>query len=229
MIVTPGELEDPIYSNFYMLAEVENAKEYIAANRTAMEKWNEVIRRSNPEIKLTYEMSDLEIDGKPAMEMMVDVAAAVDDPNVAMMGPFMEALFGADGKMRYYLVAASDTKLLMGVASKERIAEFMKSTSGSDARLADSTSVAVTVKLLDGAAPWKALISPSGCVQWVTRIINKVMGQFGGAAPAIPDYPDSPPVGFSMNLAEGQFRGEMVWPVESLKALAEFVEACQSL
>jgi hypothetical protein len=127
------------------------------------------------------------------------------------------------------MVAASETEVLMGVASKERVAEFLKSTNASEARLADSTSVAVTVKLLDGAAPWKALVSPSGCVQWFTRIMNKMMGQFGGAAPPIPVYPDSPPIGFSMNLADGQFRGEMAWPVEALKALAEFVEESMGL
>jgi hypothetical protein len=54
-----------------------------------------------------------------------------------------------------------------------------------------------------------------------------MLAQFGGPAPPIPEYPDSPPIGVSLKLADGRFTSEMAWPVDALKALADYIKEVQ--
>ena len=224
MIMLPGEKGDALFSNFFSVMGVENAKTYLKSARQAMEKWNELTARSTSDIKMKYDMSDVTIAGKGGMLMELDVAAAVADPNVQMMQPLMETIFGKGGKLRMYYIAASDTRIVSGLASEEQLAKLVEEVAEGESNLAKSESVQHTIKLLDPQSPWQGLVSPQGCVTWFTRIMNTMMAQFGGGAPAVPEFPKTPPIGFSMNLADGQFSGEMVLPVETLKGLAAFIK-----
>ena len=227
LIVLPGEKDEPIYSNVYGIAKVDDARAYLKSYRESTTLWNELMARSSGDINLQYEMSDVKVGGREAMLMVVDVAAAAGGPNAPEMEPIMEAMFGEEGKMRAYMVVADEHTVVSGLAPEDRIAAAVEQALSNEPGLAESPSVQSAVKLLDPQAPWRAVVSPQGCVEWFSRMWSLMIGQLGGGAPTIPEYPEAPPVAFSINFDGGQFLGEMVWPVETLEGLVTFIKKCQ--
>ena len=229
MIMLPGEEEEPLYSNVYSIFKVEDAKAYLESSRQSMKLWNGLIQRSKTDMKLAYEIADSKVGGHDALLMTVDVAAAAADPNVPQMEAMMERLIGEDGKIRMHLIAADDRTVVMGVGPEKQILAAIEYALSGNAALLNSASVQSTIQLLDPAAPWLGLVSPSGWVLWLERMMAGVMAQIGIPAPDFPDYPATPPIGFSLNFAQGEIAGEMAWPAESLTGLAKFIKACQAM
>jgi hypothetical protein len=87
--------------------------------------------------------------------------------------------------------------------------------------LADESSVSVTTKLLNPAAPWTTLISPAGAVAWGARGAQTWAAAIGGDW-TIPPFPATSPIGVSLNLNDEQLQGELVLPVDLLEGIAEY-------
>lgn len=227
MVLETGEDDDPLYSNFYGVTKIDNAKEYLKNYRDAMKIWNEVIAGANGAINMHYEISDVQIDGHDGLLMVLDVAQAAGPNEAAMMTPMMEAMFGEGGKMRMYMVVADDETVIMSIGSEKNVAQAVVAHNEGKGGFLDASSVQTTVKLLDPKAPWQGYLSPQGSVEWFSRMLAKMMAQFGGGGPTIPEYPETPPVGFAMNVADGQLEAELVLPVEALEGLADFIKMNQ--
>jgi hypothetical protein len=209
--------------------KVADAAGYIAATKKSTEQWNELIGVSTSDIKLSYAFADVEIAGKKGMEMSVDILAAAGDENVPAVKPMMEALFGADGKMHVYTIAADANTVVLAVGKKEQVAKAIEHLTSDDGGLSKSIEVQTTAALLDAKAPWAAYVSPQGCVVWFKRIFATFMGTFGGPTFTIPEYPAGPPLGFDLNLTAGQLQGEMVIPEKSMEDLAAYIKLCEGL
>lgn len=226
MVLETGEEDDPLYSNLYGVLKIDDAKQYLKNYREAITMWNDILADADPAFNMQYEISDVQVDGHDGMLMVLDVAKTAGD-EAAMMAPMMEAMFGEGGKMRMYMVAADDDTVVMGIGAEENVAEAIKRALEPSNEFLEVPTVQTTAKLLDPQAPWQGYLSPQGCVTWFTRMITKMMAQFGGGGPTIPEYPETPPVGFAMNIADGQLSGEMVVPVETLQGLADYIEKVQ--
>jgi hypothetical protein len=87
--------------------------------------------------------------------------------------------------------------------------------------------VAATRELLPGDAPFVAYISPKGCVDWFRRMMNVMMGAFGGGGPVIREYPDTPPVGIAAGLEGRVIETDVVLPAEMLQGLSGFIREKQ--
>jgi len=227
MIILPGEDDDPLYSNMYALMKVDDAENYLESAKKSMKVWNDLIARGSSDIKLEYETTEVEVADKKGLLMTADVLAAARDDNVPMVQSMMKAMFGEDGKMKMYFIAADDKTIVMAISDEDGAAEAIEHAAAQEKGLAESSHVVTARKLLDPKASWQGLISPPGCVAWFKRMFETMLAQFGGPAPAIPEYPDSPPIGVSLKLADGRFTSEMAWPVDTLKALADFIKEVQ--
>jgi hypothetical protein len=59
-------------------------------------------------------------------------------------------------------------------------------------------------------------------VAWISRGVQTWAATFGGDI-KIPPFPATAPIGFSFNLASGQFHSEVVVTEETLNDIAEYV------
>lgn len=228
MIVHPGDADDPLYSNVYGAMKVDDSKKYMATYVESMEKWNKLLAKSSSDIKLVYEISEVSVGGQQGITLTADLGEAASDPNVPMVKSMMEAMFGEDGKMRMYLVPVDAATVVMGITkNEEKLAAVMKTIAAGDTGLAKSAANESTTKLLDDEAAWIGLVSPKGTVAWITRFVNKLLAQFGQGVPAVPEFPETPPLGFSMRFGDGRISTEMVWPVEALRGTAEYIKKLQ--
>jgi hypothetical protein len=224
----PGKKDDPLISNVFYVVKVDDADQYIQSSREAYELWNNLLEESSLDLgmMMKYEFEDIEIAGKKGLAMTADMSKVVDDAGLPMFSSLMHSIFGEDGKFRIHLIAAEKTTILTGLASEVRIAQAIEHAVAGETGLADSEQVQATAKMLETGVPWQFFVSPQGVVQWGSRFVALLTAQFGGGAGDIPEYPGSPPVGFSWTLAGGQFHAEMVWPVDTLEQLAAYIKTC---
>jgi hypothetical protein len=227
-IMLPGESGDALFGNVYSTMEVDDAAAYLETSRNAMALWNELTEASTSDIKLRYEIVDGTVAGKPGLVVVTDVAAAAGDENVPMVKPLFEAMFGPDAKMRYHWVAAERETVVMGLGPEGNVAKAIEWNARGEQGLVQSPEVKRTTELLNAEAPWQAYFSPPGFAAWALRFVAAV-APLGGAAPQLPEYPPSPPLGFTLNLANGQLQGEIVVPDKALKGLAIFIKKIQDM
>jgi hypothetical protein len=224
-----GEKDDPLYSNVYLLAQVDDAPAYLQSARSSVETWNELTAASTSDIKLIYELSEAEVAGKPALLMTVDVLAAAGDENVPMVRPMFQAMFGADGKLRIYLAAADEHTIVGAIATEERAAAAVENALKGGTELVDSPETQTTTALLDPDAAWVGYMSPPGWASWFRRLLDGVLLPLGGVGITLPEYPAGPPVGYAVRLADGQLHIEAAAPVKMLEDLAAFIKAMAAL
>ena len=114
-------------------------------------------------------------------------------------------------------------------ADEQQMTTYIESTQKAPQELSDTEDVSTTLKLMEAEAPWKVLVSPQGCVQWATRFMNEFLVPLQGQTIDIPEFNACPPLGMSLNLIDAQVETDMVWPVETLNALASYIKKCKAL
>jgi hypothetical protein len=224
VVFLPGSGTDPLYSNFLGTLRVEDSAKYLASYQRSIAQWNSLMAKSSSDVRFEYEVEEVTLENHPALLMKADISAAVADPNVPQMSAMMEAMFGKDGIMRIYLVAVDEHTLKFTLADEERTVAWLRSQSQVGPTLDKSPAVVQSLALINPEAAWTAVVSPQGCVVWFKRMFDIFSAQFGGApTPNIPPFPDSPPWAFSFHLADRQFQCEMAWPIETIRAIANYV------
>jgi hypothetical protein len=227
MVMYAGGKDDPLYSNLFGLLKVDDSQAYLASLRKSMEIWNELTAQSTSDIKMDYEMTDVEVAGAKGLFIAADVAKAAGDEDVPGVKVMFEAMFGKDGKMERYCLVSDQNTVIFAMSDEAGAGRAVDWVKNNDQSLARSPHVQAATQLLDARAPWTAYVSPQGVLQWYGRFFALIAGTLGGPAITIPEYPAGPPLGFSVNVADGQFRGEMVVPVQALKDLAGYIEKQQ--
>jgi hypothetical protein len=157
----------------------------------------------------------------------MDITAAMGAQAEPLAQQMMQKMFGEDGKMRAYLVQVDGTRVLMSYSAEPAVQKQIASLGEGAALLANDASVATTAELLPGDSPVVAYVSPQGCVAWFSRLMNVMMGAFGGGGPVIPGYPATPPVGISIGLEGRVIETDVVFPTEMLQGLSKYIEQVQ--
>jgi hypothetical protein len=227
MIMFAGDKEDALYSNLYSTMRMPDSAKYMESARASMTIWNDLVDSSTSDVKLKYEIAEVDVAGKKALKMTNDVMAAAGDDNVPMLKPMFEKMFGNEGKLVMFWTPADDHTVVMSISSEAQAKAAVEWASASESGLANNAELKATTALLNPAAPWEFYISPQGCVAWFTRAYSMLLGTLGGPAVTVPEYPAGPPMGLSVLIAEGQLQGEVVFPVQMLKDIAGYVRKVQ--
>jgi hypothetical protein len=226
MIMFAGAKDDAL-GNLYGILQIPSSASYRDGARKSFEIWNELTDASSSDIKLKYEIAEVDLAGKQALKMTNDVLAAAGDDSVPMIKPMFEKMFGNDGKLVMFWTPTDEHTVVMSISSEEQAKAAVDWATSSDLGLASNANVKETTALLNSAAPWELYISPQGCVAWVSRFYSMLMGTIGGPAISLPEYPVGPPVGLSVNIAEGQLQSEVVFPVQMMKDVARYIKTVQ--
>lgn len=216
-----GEKEEGLLSNYFSVAQADNANSYLQSFRRSLELDNELMAKAENDLSFPFELSETKVDDKPAVVAVADIGSAVDDPNVPGFELMVKSMVGPEGKFSLYAIAADDDTAVIGSASEEKLAKAVTFATESENGLAADSSVKLTADLLDPTAPWNVFVSPAGAVAWGGRAAQSFAAAFGGDL-RVPPFPATAPIGMSLNLTEGQLRSELVAPVDLLKGIAEY-------
>ena len=230
-MLLPGVDDEPAYSNFYSVLKVEDVDNYLETYKQAVESWNDIMAQSTSDMQYHYEMEEVTLGENQGLLLTMDLLKMMGPQEHAMVQQMMKSMFGGDGKLRIYFLKVGQDSLLSGVATEATMTKMLKSYASKENRLPENPNIQTTLSQLDQDAQWMGVVRPQGMVQWFQRMMNIAMQQFGGGAgmPQFADYPDAPPVGFSLKLENSLISGEEVWPSEGLKELADFIKAMEKI
>jgi hypothetical protein len=223
-VVRPGEGDEPIYSNMFMMLNVESAGEYIENYKESIKLWNEISSTQETKPAFKYEFSEDTVAGQPGLAIVMDFAAMMGD---AALGPgqqAMEVMFGEGGKMRAYVALVDDDTVLVGYSAKQGVEQMVDRLRNGEASLASGAAELSAARLLPDEAPFVAVISPQGCVNWFRRMINAMVQVFGAGGPPIPDYPETPPIGIAIGLQGRVVETDVVFPAEMIDGLSMYIK-----
>ena len=229
LIMLPGEEGQPLFSNIYGIAKVQDAEQYVQNYMKSTELWNAITAQSTSDILLVRAVHPKEVDGAKGCEIVVDVADAASDPNVPIFNWMLKSMFGEGGKMHQLLLAIDQNTLVYTMGEEEDILSLMQQARHNEMGLSNNSAVQVTVALLQDDAPWILLISPSGCVRWTDRLMKEILVHLREGSVTIPEFDACPPIGVSVGLNQRRLECDMVWPAETLQALAVYIKKCKNL
>lgn len=220
----PGKKGDPLLGNFIGTATVPNADEYLKTLQEIAAIWNEVTQKSTTDIKPEFDVVSTQRGSASVTELVVDVASTARDPNVPAFNWMLEAVFGAEGKLRVKFWQIDKTSLLFGMATDEQMNKAFQQVKTGSAELPDSSDIRTTLDMMNQASQWKVLVRPKGCVEWVSRVANEFLGVavLSDQSLAIPAIPDSPPAGLACHYSDRTWQLEAAFPAPTWSTLGQY-------
>lgn len=225
VLLTPVADREPLLSIISARLEVESSKDYLTSMKKTIELTNKLAGKSKSDIKLIYEVKPATIAGTQGFEITCDFDKATGDEDIHIWQAILTALLGIDHKLSVHYCAIDDAHVAIGLESPERLAKFIESYRSGDTALAESDSVQLTTKLLDGETPWLLLVNPEGFVELVKSAMKSMMVL--GFMPEVPGYPAAPPIAASLATDGTQLYGEIVLPADAARAMSKFIKDVQ--
>lgn len=229
VVMLTGEKGEPLVGNFLGVATVPDVSKYFDSLPQIIKTWNELTQQSTIDIKHDFELTIEEVAGKRRCEIVVDVATTMRDPNVPTINWMIEALFGLEGKLRIQLAQVDSKTFIFGLATPEQMTDLLATAQKNATAAPQRPALQATLETLKPTAPWKALVSPQGCLRWTSRFYNEFLVLLSDQEMKIPDIPDCPPVGITADWNDRRWECELVCPAQTWETLAEFLEAAKDL
>ena len=224
-----GEKGEPLAGNFLGIATVPDVSKYFDSLPQVVETWNEITQQSTSDIKPDFDFTTEEIEGKRRCEIVIDIASTARDPNVPIINWMLEAVFGPEGKLRVRFTEVNSTTFLFGLATQEQMAELLKRERDKATTIPQSTEELATLGLVKPDTPWKALISPQGCLRWASRAYGEFIGLLNNDEINIPEMPNSSPIGVTVDWNKRHWECEIVCPAETWATLAKYLAKAKAL
>jgi hypothetical protein len=189
--------------------------------RKSIETIEEILSSPANEKGKLYEVRDFDFEGKPALVVTMDAKAMLAG-NPAANNPVTEKLFGPDGKLRVYIAPADNNTVLMAYVSEENLKQTLANYRSGKSNLGKDPQVAETAALLPDGAQWVGYLSPTGMFRTVRTFVGAVVPR--GQQINLPDFPESPPVGFAVKVTTTELDTDLVFPSKTIKATGEYVQ-----
>jgi hypothetical protein len=231
MVMKTGKRGEPVYSNIFGAFRVDDSARFLDQYQKQLEAMNRVLKEAKSDVLKPSELKKTEIGGLPALEVEVTIPipkTTGQDPLQQMQQTMMQAMFGAGGKMKYYVAPANETTAVFGYGTTaEKVGEAVEMVRSAKPGLAGDKDVALTAALLPAGAQWVGYVSPRGYMSMTQRMMQQMMAAMpdrpGFSEPAIPPFPQTSPVGMALKATSSGLEGTVVVPSVMLKAVGEYV------
>ncbi|MEQ9409732.1 MAG: hypothetical protein RIK87_18495 [Fuerstiella sp.] len=222
MFIVMGNTSDdaPMYGNTTLVIQVDDASTFLKNYEASILRMSEIMERSeNP--PFTYQVSRSSFQDHEILELQTDMSGFLQAQAVPQTRQMMKNMFGDAEKVMIYLAVADEHTVLGRYISREQLVEDLK-RGRPEQSVKDQPEIAETLALLPGTAMGVGLWSPIGTFRMARQMMQTLQP---AAAAAIPDFPDSPPVGMSLELSPQQFHVDIVLPPGLIDAIAEYARS----
>lgn len=224
VMMSPGEEGDTILDGMLGIISTDDGTDYLATYEESVDLFQKLIDESDSDFPFKMEVTKAEIAGvkglKVAMDMGAMMAAQGGPPEAAQM---MKKMFGEDGRLTVCILAVEKTKVLFSYGSDKIIERQIAALQSGEPGLSEEASIKKAKALLPEEAGLVAYLSPRGAVAWFENIATNFVPQ--NALGEIPEFPETPAIGFSAKLVSGGLETELVVPAELPKVIKEYVES----
>ena len=197
-----------------------DAQGYLATYEEAMAQFQELIDATEGKFPYEVEVAKAELAGVSGLRVTMDMSAVLGaqagGPEAAAI---LDKMFGAGGKLTTHVLAATKDKVLFSYGSEQTVKRQLAAVQAGASDLATEASVAGALALLPQDADMVAFLSPQGAVAWFQQIApTEQLGE-------IPEFSQTPAVGFAAKIVAGGLEAECVVPAELPLAIKEYVES----
>ena len=213
--------DDPLYSAMLGTMRVADAQTYLKKYREYWQKLDELAGDTEGALFKDVELEDITVDGVSMLKLKMPIPGlpGLQLPNRGEIEALMQKIYGSDG-MTIYLAAADNKTILMGYTDPTGLRETLRGVDNKQTQLSNDRQIVHTKKLLSSGAHAVGYWNPAGTMEFV----NHMIGLFGGPGIRLPAFPETPPVGWSLQAKPAAVQIDLVFPAETLGAVGGFVE-----
>jgi hypothetical protein len=224
MMMGVGKADLPLYGDTVFVMHVDNSQEYLDKYAGTIDAMNKIGKAANSPL-FNYRVEKMEIDGKAGLKVTMNMAAFLGKDQPPEAKKALELMLGSQDELVVYIAAANPQMVVGAYISQERLVEAIHAANRTDGQLSGDASVKKTAAMLSAGSQWVALASPRGTLQFVGRM----MAQLAPNLPtAIPEFPETSPVGFAMQLTPAGLETDLAIPADVLRAAAELVQKARA-
>ena len=219
-----GKGEAPVYNEMIAALRVPNAEKYMGDYRSYWHEFEGMLPEFDSPLFKDIQLDEVTLNGKPAFKMSLpmEAFAQMQFPEGEIdFESMMETLYGADG-LTTYMAAADQNTILFAYSDTKLIEATLKSFAGGEGidGITLDADVNQTASMLPTGGQFIAFWDIAGSVAFINRV-SKLIGD----RPAeLPEFPNAPPIGWTMIGEPGSLRSETVVPAELLEAIGMFAE-----
>ncbi len=218
----------PMYSNMVFSMQMDDAHAYLETYRKQIEAMNEIVKDAESSILSEMKVTKIDLEGTPGLKVEMNFPSLPGmeaDPNFPNL---LEALFGPGGKIRIFMAAADEHTVVAAYTRRAALRRCLRATKRPRAALVADEGVAATAALLPSGAPVVGYWSPKGTIDFVNQAIS-LFAPDEQSKFALPDFPETPPVGLAATISADEVQTDVVIPGEVLKAIGAYVGEVQTM
>jgi hypothetical protein len=136
-------------------------------------------------------------------------------PGADFQKQIQESMFGPDREMKYYVAPADEHTLVIAYTSPDRLQAGIDFYKSKQPGLANEPQVTKVASLLPAGAQMVGLMN----LKNVMNITRQVVAAIPAAQAAIPDFPDSPPIGMAAIATPSGVEAHLVITADTLQSI----------
>jgi hypothetical protein len=217
----PRNEEAPLYAGAGGLLKVDgDANQYIDDYAEMLTKMVERMQEPSEGTMLRFTApKKLDIDGKAGLRFIAEIdlpVGPVDSAQKRIINDMMAKIYGVDGKLKIFMVAANDDTVAFGYTSRATVKRFVSAANRElPRRLGSMPAYKALRSHLPEDAQWVGAIDLGGYFQLLQRILPP------GLVPDL-DAPASP-IGFGVTASEQEVCIHSVVTVHTAKRIAQVI------
>jgi hypothetical protein len=227
-LTLPGEKHEGVYTNGFVVVRVADADKLVDLAGEAMRLWNQMNREAEGGPRLVFDVAELPVADRTAVQYSLDLAAADGAPAIPEMRQAMERLFGPGGKLTLFLVKVDDQTALLGAATAEQLAKMLQRLDRRQPTDWNMEPFAGVNRLLPQQAAWRAYFSPHAYTTWSARRMDAIVGVPVIGGPLVKEFPEAPPIGAAGGVRENDLWIDVGVHVETISGAGTYLQKLQA-
>ena len=218
-----------LYESMVAAIKVKDSAKYIADYQKAFAGLKAAFGKSGAAIPIFSDAKKVKIGDLNGVRMTMDMGKVLaQQPNNPATKQMMKMMFGPDEKLNVYMAPVNKTTVAMCYVKPENILHVKAACENPQASLAADSDIAETAKLLPKGAQWVCYISPKGFMELISSVMLNVLPP-GQAPPALPAFPQTPPIGIGAELSSRGLDLQIVAPAAAIKGIGTYVKEMQRM
>jgi len=221
LIAVPKDEEAPLYAGAGGILKVDgNAEAYIDDYAELVTKMVRAMKKPSGDAMLHFTApKKIEVDGKAGVRILVGLdflTGAGDSEQQQMIDEMIAKMYGPDGKLKIFLVAANDDTVAFGYTSRATVKRFVAAANGELSRTLGSMPAYKQLRsYLPDDALWGGAIDLGGYFELIQRVLKPGM---------VPDVDvAASPIGFGVTASEQEISVHGVVTVNAVKRIVQTI------
>ncbi len=210
------------------LYRVEDSAAFMTNYETAMKSVQELSKKADSPLLPQQVLEHRKVDDLDVLAVTIDISKQFDQLGAGQPLPvkkIVESMFGGNGTITGYLVAAGNDTVVMTYDEK-MLTQVVADVKAKKAGLGGNVNLQKTAAMLPQKLQWVGYLDVGGAVDFGKKMADAAMaaqGQGGFPIP-IPPFPNVAPIGAAGRINGTALEGHFVVPMDLMEGVRDYVQ-----